>query len=105
MTTRFDTVFTNIRLVRATVDLPSIGSNGSEFSDVTVADTPLGTHLLSVTPLTDATSIDDLIVQAVIVAANTLRLTMFNPTAGAINPDSIDFEFLLAEANPTFPTS
>jgi len=94
--------YTSPAVVRSTtVDFPSIGSNSSAFVDVTVEDTPLGTHIISWAPLTDATSIDDLIVQFLIIADDTLRITMLNPSAGAINPDSITFQFITAQAEDT----
>jgi len=81
----------------AEVDIPSIGSKSAASVDVTV-DAPLGTHVISWAPLTDATSIDDLMIQFVVVADNTLRVTMQNPTAGAIDPDPITFQFITATA-------
>ncbi len=84
------------------VDLPSIPSNGSAFVDVTPATAvPLGTHIISWAPLTDATSIDDLMIQFLVVAANTVRITMQNPTPGPIDPASITFQFITATATDT----
>jgi hypothetical protein len=91
-----------IVVASAVVDLPNIPSNGSDFVDVTpTGSVPLGTHILSWAPTTDATSIDDLIIQILVVAANTIRVTMFNPTAGAINPDPITIQFITATAVDT----
>lgn len=88
-----------IMVASAEVDLPNIGSKNAASIDVTPANpVPLGTHILSWAPLTDATSIDDLIIQILVVAENTIRITMQNPTAGAINPDPITFQFITATA-------
>lgn len=99
---RFDTVFRNIRVVEVTLDFPSVGSNGSAFIDVATAvgAAPLGTQILAFTPITTATSIDDLIVQAIVIATDTVRFTMQNPSGGAINPDSIDFRVVTGFVNP-----
>jgi hypothetical protein len=91
-----NSLFQNIRVITTAVNLPSISSNGSEFIDTAVANTPLGTHVVSFAATTDATTIDDLVVQVMVVAADTVRITMINPTAGAINPDEITFEIVLA---------
>lgn len=91
-----------IVVASATVDLPSIGSKNSAFIDVaTATPTPLGTHILSWAALTDATTIDDLLIQILVVAADTVRITMQNPTAGAIDPDPITFQFITATATDT----
>ena len=88
--------------VRSTVlDIPSIGANGSFTTDIAVVDTPLGTHILSWAPLTDATSIDDLMIQFVVVADDVLRITIDNPSAGATDPDEITFQFITATAEDT----
>lgn len=91
-----------IVVASATVDLPSIGSKAAASVDVnTVAPVPLGTHIISWAALTDATSIDDLLIQILVVAADTVRITMQNPTAGAIDPDPITFQFITATATDT----
>ena len=60
----------------------------------------LGTHIITWAPVTTATSMDDLIVTWMIVATDTVRAVLHNPTGGAINADPIDFEFVLAEVDP-----
>jgi hypothetical protein len=98
---RFDTVFPNITVADATIDFPEVTSKSSVFEDValSVGTAPLGTAIIAAAPITTATTIDDLIIQVVIVAADTLRVTLQNPTAGAINPDSIDFRFVFSNMN------
>jgi hypothetical protein len=99
---RYDSVFRNIRVVEVTLNFPSIGSKQAEFIDVptTVGAAPLGTQILAFTPITTATTMDDLIVQAFVVATDTVRFTMQNPSAGAIDPDSIDFRVVTGFVNP-----
>ncbi len=99
---RFDSVFRDIRVVEVTLDFPSIGSKQAEFIDVptTVGAAPLGTQILGFTPITTATTIDDLLIQALIVATDTVRFTLQNPSAGAIDPDSIDFRVVTGFINP-----
>jgi len=99
---RFDTVFRNIRVVEVTIDFPSVGSKQAVFVDVptTAGNAPLGTQILAFTPITTATTLDDLMVQAIVVATDTVRFTLQNPTAGAIDPDSIDFRVVTGFVNP-----
>lgn len=99
---RFDTVFRNIRVVEVTLNFPSVGSKQAVFIDVatTVGAAPLGTQILAFTPITTATTLDDLMVQAIVVATDTVRFTLQNPTAGAIDPDSIDFRVVTGLVNP-----
>ena len=87
-------------VIRATIDLPNVPSNGSVAVDTVVSGVPLGTHFVSWAPTSLATSLDDLIVTWMVVATDTIRTVLFNPTGGAINPDSIDFEFVLGVINP-----
>ena len=47
----------------------------------------------------DATQIEDLTIQFLVVAADTERATLVNPTGGAINPGSIDLIFLAGIPN------
>jgi hypothetical protein len=91
-----NSLFQNIQVITSAVDLDEVGSKGSEFVDVSVPNVPLGTHVVSWAATTDATSMDDLIVQVMVVATDTVRVIMQNPTSGAINPAEITFEFLLA---------
>ena len=99
---RFDSVFRNVRVVEVTLNFPSIGSKQAEFIDVptTAGAAPLGTQILAFTPITVATTMDDLIVQAFVVATDTVRFTMQNPSAGAIDPASIDFRVVTGFVNP-----
>lgn len=99
---RFDTIFQNINVFETTVNFPSIPSNQSLFIDVPTGagQAPLGTCIIAYAPITTATTIDDLVVQFMVVAADTIRVTMFNPTAGAIDPDPIDFRFISGQFNP-----
>ena len=99
---RFDTVFRDSRVYETTIDIPSIGSNASLFADVAtgVGDAPLGTEIIGFAAITTAVTIDDLIIQVFVVAADTIRFTMFNPTAGAIDPDAIDFRVVTGFINP-----
>jgi len=96
---RFDTVFQNIQVFETTINFPSVGSNASVFTDVAVTAAQ-GTEIISFAPITDATSLDDLILQVFVPVTNVLRFTLFNPTAGAIDPDSIDFRVVTGVANP-----
>ena len=97
---RFDTVYQNITVGRETIDLPNVPSNGTVVVDTNIVGLTLGTHIVSWAPVTTATTMDDLIVTWMIVAVDTLRTVLFNPTAGAIDPDSIDFEFVFGTVNP-----
>jgi hypothetical protein len=83
-----------------TIDLPNVPSNGTVVEDVAHAGIALGTHIVSWAPVTTATSMDDLIITWTIVATDLIRIVLFNPTGGAINPDSIDFEFVVGTVNP-----
>jgi hypothetical protein len=88
-------------VVSTDIDLPSVGSKDSASVDTTVEGVPLGTHVVSWAALTDATSIDDLMIQFMVVAEDTVRLTVQNPSAGAIDPDTITFQFALAQLEDT----
>ena len=90
-----------IQVTSVVIDIPSVVANGSFTVDLSVADAPLGTHILSWAPLTDATSIDDLLIQFVVVDTNVVRFTADNPSAGAIDPDPITFQFITALAQDT----
>jgi len=95
---RFDTVFQNIQVVETTINFPSVPSNGSVFFDVAVT-LAQGTEVISFAPITDATSLDDLVIQVFVPVTDVLRFTLFNPTAGAIDPDSIDWRVVTGIAN------
>jgi hypothetical protein len=97
---RLDTLYRNIRVYTTTLDFPSVPSNGSALIDVPVAAgaAPLGTSVRLV-PLTDASSFDDMVVQATVVTADSIRFVMINPTAGAIDPASTDFAVWTGQIN------
>lgn len=97
---RFDTVFRNIQVYTVTLDFPSVSSNGSEQIDVPVAAgaAPLGT-VVRMVPLTDASSFDDMVVQATVVTTDSIRFVMINPSSGGINPDSTEFGIWTGELN------
>ncbi len=90
-----------IQVTSALIDIPSIAPNGSFTTDITVADVALGTHILSWAPLTLATSLDDLLIQFVVVDVDTVRFTADNPSPGAVDPDPITFQFITALAQDT----
>lgn len=97
---RLDTLFRNIAVYTRTIDFPSVNSNSTEVIDVPtpVGGAPLGT-IVNLIPLTDASSFDDMIMQAKVVSVDSIRFTMNNPTGGAINPDSVDFAIWVGEIN------
>jgi hypothetical protein len=95
---RFDTMFRNSRLFTRTLGFPSVGSQQTQTIDVAAANTPLGT-IITLIPLTDASSFDDMILQANVVTANSIRFVMSNPTAGAIIPTATDFAIIVGEIN------
>ncbi len=97
---RFDTVYQNVRVVRVTYDFPSVGPNSTVLSDQTASGVALGTHIITWAPASDATEIDDLMLQFLVIATDTVRVTLTNPTGGAIDPGSIDLEFVAGEVNP-----
>ncbi len=97
---RLDTLFRNIRVFSVTLDFPSVGANGSEVIDTATpaGAAPLGT-VVRLIPITDASSFDDMILQGTVVTTDSIRFVMLNPSAGAINPDSVDFILWLGEIN------
>lgn len=97
---RFDTIFQGITVHRPTVDFPNVGSNSTVSVDVPMVGAVLGTHIITWTPLTDATDIEDMIIQFLVVANDEVRVTLQNPTGGAINPGSIDLEVVFGTVNP-----
>lgn len=103
---RLDTLFRNINVYTITLDFPSVGSNGTEVIDqaTAVGAAPLGT-VVALVPLTDASSFDDMILQATVVTADSIRFIMHNPTAGAINPASVDFVLWTGEINSDLATA
>lgn len=99
---RFDTVFRNVRVYETTINFPSVGSNGSISVNVATAvgAAPLGTEILGFTPITDASSIDDMIMQVFVPLADTIRFTLQNPSGGPIDPAAIDFRIVTGFVNP-----
>lgn len=72
-----------------TYDCPSISANSSTTTDITVTGATTTN-----TPTVDCTASDEtqyagLIRRAWVVSSNTVRVHIFNPTAGAINPGSV----------------
>ena len=103
---RLDTLFRNIQVYTITLDFPSVGSNGTEVIDqaTAVGAAPLGT-VVRLVPLTDASSFDDMIMTANVVSTDSIRFVMHNPTAGAIDPDSVDFAVWTGEINTDLATA
>ncbi len=97
---RLDTLFRNIQVYTITLDFPSVNSNGSAVIDQATAAgaAPLGT-IVNLVPLTDASSFDDMILQAHVVSTDSIRFVMQNPSGGAINPDSVDFAIWTGQIN------
>ncbi len=103
---RLDTLFRNIRVYTITLDFPSVGSNQTQTINQAVGagEAPLGT-VVRLTPLTDASSFDDMILQATVVTADSIRFVMSNPTAGAIDPASTDFALWTGQINTDLATA
>ena len=97
---RFDTVYPVTFIVRTTLDIASVGSKGTVQIDIVVANALVGMHVISYAPTTLATSLDDLIMQWMIVQDGFIRVVLSNNSAGSIDPDPIDFEFLFGFLNP-----
>ena len=97
---RLDSVYRNIRMFEVDHDFPSVGSNSSVANDVTTAlSFPLGTHVIQWGFGSDATSLQDLILQVAFVDTNTLRMILFNPTAGAVDPGLVTVQLVTGEFN------
>lgn len=99
---RFDTVFRNIRVYQTVIDFPNVNSNASVSVDVAVAAglAPLGTEIIGFTPITDASSIDDMLVQIFVPLTDIVRFTLMNPSGGAVNADPITFRIVAGFVNP-----
>jgi hypothetical protein len=97
---RLDTLFRNVQVYTITLDFPSVGSQQTQTIDqaTAVGAAPLGT-VVSLVPLTDASSFDDMIMTANVVTADSIRFVMNNPTAGAIDPASVDFAIWTGQIN------
>ena len=97
---RLDTLYRNIQVYTITLDFPSVGSNQTQVIDqaVAVGAAPLGT-VVRLVPLTDASSFDDMIVEARVVTADSIRFIMNNPSSGAIDPASTDFAVWTGQIN------
>ena len=97
---RLDTCYRNVRNFEVDIDFPNVNSNQTISGDVTTTQSfPLGTHILQFGFGSDATDIDDMIIQFKFVAVDTLRYTLQNPTGGAINPGLITCQFCVGEFN------
>lgn len=95
---RLDTVFTELRVIVESVDMPLIATNQSEFIEIAVSGIGLDWCVLFFAPMTDFSTGEDLIWSAFVTDTDTLRITALNPNAPA-NPDSIDFGFVLGKLN------
>jgi hypothetical protein len=97
---RLDTLYRNIRVFSVTLDFPSVVAQGSQVIDTATpaGAAPLGT-VVRLVPITDASSFDDMILQATVVSVDSIRFVMVNPSSGAIDPDSTDFILWLGEIN------
>ena len=103
---RLDTLFRNIEVFTVTLDFPIVGSNSSQTIDAATpaGAAPLGT-IVNLIPLTDASSFDDMVLQANVVTADSIRFVMINPSAGAINPASVNFALWLGQINTDLATA
>jgi hypothetical protein len=97
---RLDTCYRNIRLFSVDFDYPNVNSNSTVIQDfTTTAGFPLGTHILTWGFGSDATGIEDLLLQFKFVDVDTLRMTLTNNTGGAINAGVITTQFVTGEFN------
>lgn len=98
---RFDTVFRNIKVFQpVSVNFPNVGSIATISGDITtVTNFPFGTALIAWGFLEDASIIQDLQIQFIFINADTLRFTLSNPTAGAIDAGALDMWFVTGELN------
>ena len=92
---RLDTIYEPLLVIRETIDVPNVEDGDTVVVDTTATGVVLGSHIISWAPVTTATTIDDLIVTWMIVASDLIRSVWFNPTGSDIDPDSIDFEFVV----------
>ena len=102
---RLDTLFRNLQVYTITLDFPAVASNGSQQIDqaTAVGAAPLGS-IVTMVPLTDASSYDDMVLQANVVTADSIRFVMINPSAGLINPASVDFAIWIGQINTDLAT-
>lgn len=96
---RLDTVFTEIRVIVDSFDMPLIATNQTEFIEKTISGIGLDWCVLFFAPMTDFSTGEDLLWTAFVTDTDTLRLTALNPNS-PVNPDSIDFGFVLGKLNP-----
>jgi hypothetical protein len=99
---RLDTVFRNIKVFQpVSVNFPNVGSIATISGDITtVTSFPFGTALIAWGFLEDASVIQDLQIQFIFINTDTLRFTLSNPTAGAIDAGALDMWFVTGELNP-----
>ena len=76
--------------------MTTVVAGTSEFQDITVT-APANAAIISWSVENTFTTGDDLIIQAAMVATDTMRVTFFNPTGGNINPNSFDMVFVIGE--------
>lgn len=97
---RLDTVYRNLRLFSVDFDYPNVNSNSTVTQDfATTAGFPIGTHILTWGFGSDATGIEDLLLQFKFVDVDTLRMTLTNGTGGAIDAGVITTQFVTGEFN------
>lgn len=93
-------MYRNIRSFESTFDYPNVSSNGSVSQDfTTTASFPLGSHVIQWGFGGDATAIQDLNITFKFVDTDTLRMTLINPTGGAIDGGAILTQFVTGEFN------
>ena len=87
----------SIDQVTAAVDLPSLTLGLVDSVDVVVTGAAIGDLVLGVVTADKTGASGDVVVLgATVVAANTVRVTAFNTTAGTVDATSEDYDFILA---------
>lgn len=94
-----------ITVASTVIDVAPINSNAAGTFDIAAPNTPLGSHVVSWAPLTDATSIEDLMITVFVPEDFVIRVNMQNPTPGVIDPAPIVFQIVLAQAENTLARS
>ncbi len=98
MMRRLDTCYRNLRLFSVDFDYPNVNSNSTVFQDFVLTQTfPLGTHILTWGFGSDATGIEDMVLQFKFVDVDTMRMTLNNLTGGAIDAGVITPQFVTRE--------